>query len=128
MSRPPSRPNADGWRWLFVALGVVLRVIPWARNPPVWQDEAALVLNVLHFDFAGFFGPLIHHQAAPPPGALEYVSEGGPQLILVPAGDNDIGAGFSQSARHGLAQTFAAAGDQRHFVFEIKKIHGFAPS
>ena len=66
MSPPPSRWNADGWRWLFVVLGVALRLIPWARNPPLWQDEAALVLNVVHFDFAGFFGPLIHHQAAPP--------------------------------------------------------------
>ena len=62
----PSRSNADGWRWLFVALGIVLRLIPWARNPPLWQDEAALVLNVIHIDFAGYFGPLIHHQAAPP--------------------------------------------------------------
>jgi hypothetical protein len=62
----PTRPTADGWRWLCVGVGIVLRVIPWARNPPVWQDEAALVLNVIHLDFAEFFGPLIHHQAAPP--------------------------------------------------------------
>jgi hypothetical protein len=66
MSPLPSRWNADGWRWLAVAVGVILRIIPWARNPPLWQDEAALVLNVLHFDCPGFFGPLIHHQAAPP--------------------------------------------------------------
>src|SRR5436305_10204853 len=66
MSPPPSCWNADGWRWLGVGLGVVLRLVPWAHNPPHCQDEAALVLNVLHFDFPGFFGPLIHHQAAPP--------------------------------------------------------------
>lgn len=66
MPWPPPRPTADGWRWLCVGLGVVLRVIPWARNPPLWQDEAALVLNVIHLDFADYFGPLIHHQAAPP--------------------------------------------------------------
>jgi hypothetical protein len=62
----PTRPTADRWRWLCVGVGIVLRVIPWTRNPPVWQDEAALVLNVIHLDFAQFFGPLIHHQAAPP--------------------------------------------------------------
>lgn len=66
MSWPPSRWTPDDWRWLWVVLGVGLRLIPWARNPPLWQDEAALVLNVLHLDFPGFFGPLIHHQAAPP--------------------------------------------------------------
>src|SRR5689334_12552637 len=62
----PTRPSADFWRWLCVGLGVVLRVIPWARNPPLWQDEAALVLNVIRLDFTGYFGPLLHHQAAPP--------------------------------------------------------------
>lgn len=66
MTRPPTRLSANGWRWLCVGLGVVLRVIPWARNPPLWQDEAALVLNVLCLDFADYFGPLVHHQAAPP--------------------------------------------------------------
>ena len=66
MTRPPTRLSADGWRWLCVGVGVVLRVIPWARNPPLWQDEAALVLNILYLDFADYFGPLIHHQAAPP--------------------------------------------------------------
>jgi hypothetical protein len=62
----PTRLSADHWRWLCVGIGVVLRIIPWARNPPLWQDEAALVLNVIHLDFADYFGPLIHHQAAPP--------------------------------------------------------------
>ena len=66
MTRPPTRLTADGWRWLCVGLGVMLRVIPWARNPPLWQDEAALILNVIHLDFADYFGRLIHHQAAPP--------------------------------------------------------------
>lgn len=66
MTPPPTRPSADDWRWLCVGLGVVLRVIPWARNPPLWQDEAALVLNVIHLGFADYFGPLLHHQAAPP--------------------------------------------------------------
>jgi hypothetical protein len=62
----PTRLSADHWRWLCVGIGVGLRIVPWARNPPLWQDEAALVLSVIHLDFADYFGPLLHHQAAPP--------------------------------------------------------------
>src|SRR4051812_35348728 len=79
----PTRLSADHWRWLCVGVGVTLRVIPWARNPPVWQDEAALVLNVIRLDFADYFGPLIHHQAAPP---LFLVME---RLALLMLGDSE---------------------------------------
>jgi hypothetical protein len=79
----PTRLSADRWRWLCVGAGVALRVIPWARNPPVWQDEAALVLNVIHLDFADYFGPLIHHQAAPP---LFLVME---RVALLALGDSE---------------------------------------
>lgn len=62
----PGSPTADGWRWALVACGVTLRILPWAGNPPVWQDEAALALNVVHLGFADYLGPLQHFQAAPP--------------------------------------------------------------
>src|SRR3954468_4609931 len=79
----PTRLSADGGRWLCVGFGIGLRLVPWARNPPVWQDEAALVLNVIHLDFADYFGPLIHHQAAPP---LFLVME---RLALLTLGDSE---------------------------------------
>lgn len=84
MIRPPTRLSADGWRWLCVGVGVALRVIPWARNPPLWQDEAALVLNVIHLDFADYFGPLIHHQAAP---SLFLAME---RIALLVLGDSEL--------------------------------------
>jgi hypothetical protein len=80
----PTRLSADGWRWLCVGVGIVLRLIPWGRNPPLWQDEAALVLNVLHLNFADYFGPLIHHQAAPP---LFLAME---RVALLTLGDSEI--------------------------------------
>jgi hypothetical protein len=120
MSWPPSRLNADGWRWCFVVVGIVLRLIPWARNPPLWQDEAALVLNVIHFDFVGFFGPLLHHQAAPPLFlALEKLalltlgaSEAAMRLPIVLAGCVSLVL-FSSLARRTLVLQQAAMGGDR---------------
>ena len=55
-------------RWLFAAvmLGLLLRGYHYLRCPPVWQDEAALVVNVLQLSPGEMFGHLIHSEAAPP--------------------------------------------------------------
>lgn len=50
----------------FVLLGLCLRSFHYLRNPSVWHDEAALVLNVLDKDLSSFFGPLLFAEAAPP--------------------------------------------------------------
>lgn len=55
--------------WLvpgIVFIGLFLRVFHYLRCPPVWHDEAALIVNVLHLDFGEMLGPLIWHEAAPP--------------------------------------------------------------
>ena len=57
---------ASGWTRLFVFLGVALRLFHWLRDPVVWHDEAALLINVLRLDFGDFLGPLLLHEAAPP--------------------------------------------------------------
>jgi len=49
---------------LLVGLG--LRVYAYLRNPSVWQDEAALVLNVIGKGFGDLLGPLYFSEAAPP--------------------------------------------------------------
>ena len=36
------------------------------RDPAVWHDEAAMILNVLAKDFGALLGPLLHYEAAPP--------------------------------------------------------------
>jgi hypothetical protein len=50
----------------LVALGLVLRSYHYLRNPSVWHDEAALILNVLQLDFGDLLGHLLCDEAAPP--------------------------------------------------------------
>src|SRR5579871_4701248 len=50
----------------IIGLGLVLRLFHYARNPSVWHDEAALILNVLGKGFGDLLGPLAYHEAAPP--------------------------------------------------------------
>lgn len=52
--------------WGIVFLGLLLRVYHYFRLPPMWHDEAALVMNVLRLDFSELLGPLLWHEAAPP--------------------------------------------------------------
>ena len=54
------------WFAGVVALGVGLRLYHYLRNPSMWHDEAALVLNVLNKDFLALLGPLTFSEAAPP--------------------------------------------------------------
>ncbi|HEX3152133.1 MAG TPA: hypothetical protein VHR66_28935 [Gemmataceae bacterium] len=54
------------WCWSFVFLGIVLRVAHVARQPALWHDEAALVLNVIYLPVDECFGKLLHHEASPP--------------------------------------------------------------
>jgi hypothetical protein len=54
------------WTTCLVALGLALRFYHYARNPAMWHDEAALVLNVLAKGFHELLGPLLFAEAAPP--------------------------------------------------------------
>jgi hypothetical protein len=54
------------WFAVVVALGLGLRLYHYLRNPSMWHDEAALVLNVLNKDFLALLGPLTFSEAAPP--------------------------------------------------------------
>src|SRR6478609_6762568 len=52
---------------IFVAAaGVGLRAFHFVRDPSMWHDEAALVLNVLQKRFGELLGPLRFAEAAPP--------------------------------------------------------------
>jgi hypothetical protein len=75
---PPNRIAGDSLpRWpvglpfplltkAFLGLGLLLRLYHYLRNPSMWHDEAALVLNVLGKSYAGLLGPLYFSEAAPP--------------------------------------------------------------
>ena len=49
-----------------ILLGLALRTYHYLRDPVVWHDEAALIVNVLALDFVELLGPLRHAEAAPP--------------------------------------------------------------
>src|SRR5260221_8624366 len=52
--------------YLLALLGSLLRFFHCLRDPSVWHDEAALIVNVLSKDFAALLGPLEWNEAAPP--------------------------------------------------------------
>jgi hypothetical protein len=54
------------WTGIWLAIGLGLRLFHYLRNPSLWHDEAAVVLNVLHKGYAEFFGSLLFSEAAPP--------------------------------------------------------------
>ena len=49
-----------------VLAGVALRIMLYLRDPSVWHDEAALLVNVIDKTFAQLSGPLEFAEAAPP--------------------------------------------------------------
>ena len=51
---------------LLVLIGCGLRLIHYLRDPSVWHDEAALIVNVLRLDFGQLLGPLLWNEAGPP--------------------------------------------------------------
>jgi len=72
----PARPRAASWmgRWRLpgwpvgwlLAAGIALRAWHYLRDPSIWIDEAALVVNVLGKGFKELLGPLLFSEAAPP--------------------------------------------------------------
>ncbi len=58
--------RALSWTGFWLAVGVGLRLFHYLRNPSLWHDEAAVVVNVLQKGYADFFGPLLYSEAAPP--------------------------------------------------------------
>jgi hypothetical protein len=50
----------------LVLAGLALRAYHYARDPAVWHDEAALLVNVLDRSFAELLGPLRWAEAGPP--------------------------------------------------------------
>lgn len=51
---------------ITIIVGITLRVIFLFHNRPLWNDECALALNLVHFNFFKLFKTLDFGQAAPP--------------------------------------------------------------
>ena len=68
--RSPSDP-AESVRFsrgigAFVAIGILLRILPFAANPPLWGDEACLAFNFIDRGYLDLLRPLDYGQVAPP--------------------------------------------------------------
>ena len=51
--------------WLFLTLGVLVRIFHYLNNRSLWQDEAKLALNILDKSFYELLYPLDYNQGAP---------------------------------------------------------------
>ena len=51
--------------WSLIALGIFLRVAPYAANHSLWLDEANLALNIVDRPLEGLLRPLDYGQGAP---------------------------------------------------------------
>ncbi len=49
----------------FVALGIVLRLVRWLQNYPMWCDETMLAANLLERDWTELAKPLAYRQVCP---------------------------------------------------------------
>lgn len=65
------RPTAEVATWVahatagFVALGILMRVVRYLLNYPLWCDETMISANFLHRGYADLFRPLDYRQVCP---------------------------------------------------------------
>ena len=68
LSWPAARWNRTilNWCWLFVGLGILIRLVRFLLRFPLWGDEASLAANLLNRSFLELLDPLEFQQVAPP--------------------------------------------------------------
>ena len=57
---------AERWAAAALAFGILVRLVQYGRNPDVWHDEAALLVNVIERGYQQLLAPLTFYEAAPP--------------------------------------------------------------
>ena len=60
------RALREGFTWLFVALGVLLRVLEYSDNRSLYKDEVSLLENLIKLPILDFHTTLTEEQLAPP--------------------------------------------------------------
>ena len=103
--------------WIFIILGIELRLGQYLTDRSLWLDEAVLALNILHRSFIGLFRPLNYNQAAPTgyllieKGFVEIFGSGGLALRAFPliCGISSLFL-FERIARKNLSEKAAALG------------------
>lgn len=62
-------PTGPAWTvtatWLFVGLGILIRLVRYLVNYPIWHDEAFLAANFWDRDYVNLLRPLDYGQVAP---------------------------------------------------------------
>jgi len=58
--------TSETWTWLLVALGLILRLLEYGDNRPLYRDEQSLQANLVGFAFHDFTTTLSENQLAPP--------------------------------------------------------------
>ncbi len=65
----PIEPAVSSWMvsatWLFVILGIAVRLVRYLVNYPIWHDEAFLAVNFWDRGYADLLRPLDYGQVAP---------------------------------------------------------------
>ncbi|PPS39808.1 glycosyltransferase family 39 protein [Chroococcidiopsis sp. TS-821] len=51
--------------WTIISFGILVRLVQYLYNRSLWNDEAALALNIVNRSYAGLLEPLDYDQAAP---------------------------------------------------------------
>lgn len=51
--------------WIFISLGIILRLVQYLSNRSLWVDESMLSLNIIDRSFSGLLQPLDYNQGAP---------------------------------------------------------------
>jgi hypothetical protein len=57
--------QASFWASLFIGLGILLRLVDFARHSSLWYDEAMLGLNIVQRGYRDLLSPLNFEQVAP---------------------------------------------------------------
>ena len=67
--RPQQIPESQRWLtaaiWFFVILGVVIRLVRYLVDYPIWHDEAFLACSLWDRDYVDLLRPLDYGQVAP---------------------------------------------------------------
>ena len=58
--------SSETWTWIFVGVGVFLRIFEYSDNRQLYQDEGSLQASLVGLAFYDFHTPLAEWQLAPP--------------------------------------------------------------
>ncbi|HEY9598539.1 MAG TPA: glycosyltransferase family 39 protein, partial [Cyanophyceae cyanobacterium] len=51
--------------WVIISFGILVRLVQYLSNRSLWNDEAALALNIVNKSYLELFKPLDYEQGAP---------------------------------------------------------------